>query len=155
MNRRENSKSQKTPLESSTSTMFKSTLHVVAGLLAGCIVVGLIESASHAIWPPPEFFSKEVYSNPEKLAEQIALVPLPAKISVLVGWAFGSLTGGFVSAKLAGRSRPARSVGIVMLAMIILNLMTIPHPLWMSIGGILAPLPAARIGARQACKVPK
>lgn len=127
----------------------------MAGLLAGCIVLGLIESASHAIWPPPEFFSKEVYSNPEKLAEQIALVPLPAKISVLVAWALGSLTGGFVSAKLAGSSRPARSVGIVMLAMIILNLMTIPHPLWMSIGGILVPLPAARIGARQACKVPK
>ncbi|MFM1801513.1 MAG: hypothetical protein RJA81_865 [Planctomycetota bacterium] len=129
--------------------MFRSAIHVVAGLLAGCLVVGLIETVSHAIWPPPDFFSNpSLNADADEIAKRIAQVPLPAKISVVLAWALGSMTGGFVSARLAGVTRPARSVAIVMLVFILLNLMTVPHPLWMSITGVALPLPAARLGAR-------
>lgn len=111
--------------------------------------MGLIETVSHTIWPPPDFFSKQsLTADPDEVAKLIAQVPLPAKVSVVLAWALGSMTGGFVSTRLAGVTRPARSVAIVMLVFILLNLMTVPHPLWMSVAGVALPLPAARLGAR-------
>ena len=41
-------------------------------------------------------------------------------------------------------------VGALVVAAVILNASLIPHPLWMTVTGVLLPLPAAWLGARLA-----
>jgi hypothetical protein len=47
----------------------------------------------------------------------------------------------------------ARFTGIVMLVAVLLNLMMIPHPLWMMLGGVILPIPLALVGAKLAMKL--
>lgn len=115
-------------------------LIILAGVLASGLVVALVEGLGMSFFPVPV----EVMQNQEDLAR----IPLGAKLSVVVAWVVGSFAGGCVTALLHGRRAQARVVGIIMLALVLSMLMTIPHPLWMSVSGLVLPLPAALVGGR-------
>lgn len=132
------------------SAKIRSIAGVFAGVVTSGIVVFMIEGASQLIWPPPPEFMEAIENHPEKLSELLDLIPFPAKLAVLLAWALGPVAGGFVTTKLTRSSRPSRFVGIIMLSFVILNLMFLPHPLWMAAAGIILPIPAARIGSRLA-----
>ena len=75
-------------------------------------------------------------------------IPLPAKLSVLVGWALGSLIGGFTAARISGRRWPAWAVGAAMLLAGAGTMAMIPHPLWFAAATLPAALAPAWIAAR-------
>ena len=74
-------------------------------------------------------------------------MPAMALVLVLAGWVVGALDGGIVAWLVARRRTPVVVVGtLVMLGALAMVLM-VPHPMWMSIAGVLLPLPAALFGA--------
>ncbi|MEZ6043260.1 MAG: hypothetical protein R3C20_22415 [Planctomycetaceae bacterium] len=116
--------------------MVKRIAATLAGLLIGGIAVGLIESISSAIYPPPEGFD---FNNPQQLAEFAAQLPTGAFVIVLLAWCAGAFIAGFVARRLA----PSRSLMppvialLILLAATIFNLAMIPHPIWMWIAGVV------------------
>ena len=127
--------------------MVRNLIAVVTGVLAGGMVVAILEGIGHAIFPPPPGLD---VSNPQSLAGVMDQIPLGAKLAVSVAWALGSLAGGFLAAKMCGSRHVlmALLVGAVLLAGGGYTLVTIPHPVWMAALGVLVPLPMAWLGAR-------
>lgn len=121
-------------------TAISSIVKTVLGVLAGGLVVGLVEGLGMSLFPVPA----EVALNPESLSQ----IPFGAKFFVVLAWALGSFAGGAVVSLIGGQREQARAVGVVMLALVLLMLMTVPHPAWMSLAGLLLPLPSALAGGR-------
>ena len=90
--------------------------------------------------------------DPASVAAFVATLPASALLLVLSGWVLGALVGGYVAARIARKPRPALVVGIVIEIGVIANAVMIPHPLWMTIAGVLLPVPAAWLGARLATR---
>ena len=63
---------------------------VIAGLVVAMLVVMAAEGAGHAMFPPPEGLD---ITRPEDQARLMELIPLGAKIAVVVAWFLGALAG--------------------------------------------------------------
>jgi len=129
--------------------MLRNVLAVVAGIVAGGVVVFGVETMAHSVYPPPEGFDP---TTPAGMAAIMGKAPVGALLLVLLAYAAGACVGGFVAAKLAssGSQSKAMIVGIVLLLAGISNLLAIPHPVWMAIGTLIVFLPAAWLGGRLA-----
>ena len=124
--------------------MLRSILAVLAGLVVAWITVSLFEFASmHAFPPPPGVDVRD----PQQLASLIAQMPVGALALVLAGWIVGALDGGLVATLIAKGRVPAVVVGVLVMLGAFLMVAMVPHPMWMSIAGVLLPLPAALFGA--------
>ena len=124
--------------------MLRSILAVLAGLLAAWITVSLFEFASMHTFPPPA--GVDVH-DPRQLASLVAKMPVGALALVLAGWVVGALDGGLLAGSIAKRRAPAIVVGVLVMLGAFLMVAMVPHPLWMSIAGVLLPVPAALAGA--------
>ena len=73
----------------------------------------------------------------------------PAGCSLLA-----ALCGGWVAARLARvrRMGAAIAVGVLILLGVVLNAWMLPHPLWMLLIGVIAPVPLAWSGGRLAVR---
>jgi len=125
--------------------MLRSIGAVLAGMVTAALVVGLVESLSHSIYPPP------VGLNPADKAAMEAYMrslPMGALIMVLVAWFDGTLAGAFVATLLTGGQKrwPALVVAGAMLSGALFTMMEIPHPPWMAMVGISLFFPAAEAG---------
>ena len=118
----------------------------IAGIIAAALVVGVIETLGHMMFPPPPDVD---LSDPDQLATLIDRLPLAALVFVVAAWLVGSFAGGVVATMIARRETivPAMAVAAMMLFGALYSLLTIPHPLWMAIAGIALPLPFAWLGA--------
>ena len=126
--------------------MLRNILGVFIGIAAGVVVVGLIESIGHWIYPPPPGID---VTDPEALARLMHEIPLGAKLAVVIAWALGALAGGYMAALISRQAIwPPLIVGVIILAAGAYTLYAIPHPLWMAVVGILVPVPAALLGGR-------
>jgi hypothetical protein len=123
--------------------MIRSVLAVVAGVIVAVIAVGAVETIGHVIYPPPDIN----LSDPAALKEIIAKLPAGAIAFVLVAWGLGSLAGGATAAAIAGRAHTAHAsfVGGIQMALGILTMLMIPHPLWFIVAsfGLIRPSPPA------------
>lgn len=123
----------------------RTVLASVAGLFAGIVVVALVETVAHALFPAPPF---PVDPDPAALQAFLDSVPLGSKLLVVLGWALGGFVAGLAGAVAAkGGWRVAGLASGVSFALLTLGALTsLPHPLWMWIGGVLLPFPAAWLG---------
>jgi len=124
-------------------------------LLVGVIVNGLIvfgvESVSTLLHPLPQGFDA---SNVGQMRAYLASggAPVTAMVMVVVGYLLGAFGGAFAASKLAPNRglMPALVIGQISLVFIIINLITLPHPMWMMIASVLVPIPGAWAGGRAA-----
>ena len=126
--------------------VLKKVLSVVAGLVVGMIVIGLVEGLGHLFFPPPEGLDM---SDMEVVAEYIKTAPILSLLWVILAWFIGAFAGGAVATmvnKDADRM-PAYLVGGILTLSGILNIVMIPHPIWFWLG-ILVFLPAALAGRK-------
>ena len=129
--------------------MGRSILAVIVGLVAASLAVLLIETAAHWMLPTPP--GMDVTSR-ESMATAMQNLPVASLLAILVAWALGSFVGGWVAASIA-RSHQTRCAIIVAILIIlsgIANMLMIPHPIWIWIGGIVLPIPCAMAGAQLA-----
>jgi hypothetical protein len=130
------------------ASMGRTILGAVAGVVMAYITIMLIEFASHQVYPPPAGLNPMVT---EDMAVILSRMPVGALLSVVLAWVIGAFDGGLVAALIAGRHRPR--IAAVIPALIVLlgvvgMIMQMPqHPMWMSVAGLLLPVPAALAGA--------
>lgn len=121
----------------------------IAGLLAGLVVmaltVALAEGVGQALFPPPAGLD---VTNPDDQARLMEVIPLGAKISVVVAWFLGALAGSAV-AMIVGRTvLLGWVIGIVMGALSLFTTQMFPHPLWMVIASVVLPLVAVLVAKK-------
>ncbi len=127
--------------------MLKNIAATIAGILSAIAVVALVQMAGHTIYPQPPGIDK---TNPETIANFVDTLPLGALLFVVAGWVLSPFLGAITATVLSGKHSiiPGLAVGLAILLATVANLYAIPHPLWMSVTGIIAPLPAAWLGAK-------
>jgi hypothetical protein len=126
--------------------MLRTILGVVLGVIVGVIVVGVVEGAGHTIFPPPPGVN---LTDPAQMATVMSRITFPAKIAVLLAWVLGTLAGASAGDVIAGRRAWAgRIVTLVVLALSVFNMTTIPHPVWFMIAAVIGILAAGALADR-------
>jgi hypothetical protein len=122
---------------------------ILSGVISGGIVVGLVESVGHLIWPPPPALDLADAKALELLMESI---PTAAIVMVLIAWIVGAFAGGIVAQKVNKMPgiMPSIATGLILTSFGVITMLAIPHPIWMWVFGVLTPLPAAILGAKMA-----
>ena len=117
--------------------MLKSIGAVVFSMIVAIVVIFLFELCSHAIFPFPQ--GKDS-NDSQAIAEWIKTLPPLAMWLVILSWFMGSFSGSLVLARIdpINFMRGVMSLGFLLIVSTLLNLTTIPHPLWMWPAGILA-----------------
>jgi len=125
--------------------MGKNIAAGIAGVVIAGLLVWLVEMLGHAVYPPPTDLN---FADPDAMRAYIDMMPLGALLFVAAAWFIGTLGGTFAACKI-GDAKPmifAVVVGGLMLIATLFNLVTIPHPLWFSILGVVGIVVAARLG---------
>jgi hypothetical protein len=126
--------------------MLRITLGVMAGLIVGMLVTGVVESVGHAVFPPPPGVN---LTDPAAMATVMSRIPLGAKVGVLIGWFLGVLAGASTALLIAGRRQPGGwIVGAALFSFAAWTMATIPHPPWMIAGAVVADLAALFLADR-------
>jgi hypothetical protein len=123
-----------------------SVLGVIAGVVAGGIVVGLIEVPGALIHPLPPGVTM---NDTAAMQTHFAKAPATVLLLVALAWTIGPLVASFVATAIA---RWAWLVhGLVIAAIFVLlnlaNVVSFPHPLWLTLVGVVAPWASGWIGS--------
>src|SRR3546814_12913746 len=110
---------------------------MVAGGLTAFVLVWGIELIGHLIFPLPEDLDLR---NPEVADQALGSIPLPAKLIVVFAWFTGALGGGYVASRIRGRWWSPWLIASLVALSAIGTIMMIPHPVWMQIAAVVAPL---------------
>lgn len=129
--------------------MARAILGVVVGLAVAMAIIFLIEGLATAISPPPPGLD---LNNEADLARMVEMTGTTTRIVVVAGWLLASFIGAWVAAKIsrAHRVAAAIAVGVGIVLGVVLNVTMLPHPLWMTVPGVLLPIPLAWWAARRA-----
>lgn len=125
--------------------MARNIISVIIGIATAGIVVYFIQSISISLFPLPKDLNPR---DMNAMKEHVATLPPLAFILVLLAHFFGALAGAAIGSKIASSSQFKLSmiIGVFMLIMGIINLFTIPHPVWFMIADMFTYLPGAFIG---------
>lgn len=118
----------------------KNVLATIVGLIVASVTVYVFESLlGHTLFPLPEGIDP---MDMESIKENMHLIPVGAKIFVVIAHFMGILMGMFVAALISKISMvPAYIVGGLMLAATAFNLIMLPKETWFlaadTVGAIL------------------
>ncbi len=101
------------------------------------VLIITIEALGHTVYPVPDGLD---LTNPEALKAYMIDAPIAALLLVLGAWLVAALVGGLLACFIAKESPLIYSAiigGLVLLGTVI-NLISIPHPLWFSMTSIVA-----------------
>ncbi|WP_298702127.1 hypothetical protein [uncultured Brevundimonas sp.] len=117
--------------------MLRTILGIVAGAVVAILTVMGLEMIGHAAMPPPAGLDP---ADPEDLKQMVAAASTAAKAWVVFAWFGAVVTGGWVARRLSRKAWAGWVIAGLILLGGVANLVMIPHPLWMQIGAIAAPL---------------
>lgn len=134
-----------------TKDMIRKILAVIGGLVSGGIVITLVEMIARQLHPLPEGIKMDDFAA---LAEHASKAPLVAQIAILIGYALGAMTAGFVATIIAkdGKKIYALIGAILFIISTVINLSMIETPIWFWIIALLLWVPLALFGNRLASK---
>jgi len=128
----------------------KSTAAIVAGFVAASIVMMIIETINGKVIYPELGKAGQGMTDREAVRALLATAPVGAFLVVITGWVLGSGAGGWLTARIAGRSGITH--GLVLGALLTLagvaNNLMVPPPLWFWFASLVVLLPSAYAGAR-------
>lgn len=117
--------------------MLRIILGCIAGVFVAIGLTAILQAVGHMIFPVPEGMNT---MNRAEMGEAIAALPITSKVSVIVSYTIAALVGGGLAAWISKRKWAALIIVGFMLAATAVNLIMIPHPLWMifaTIAGLL------------------
>ena len=129
----------------------KKILAIVAGVVVGFVIVFIGDATTHALSPIPANLN---VADKTSIANYISTIPLYVMIIMAIFWLLSVFIGSMLAARI-NRSEwknTALITGGILMAASILNLMLIPHPLWMWLVVIIGYIPIAFIGGRMVRK---
>ena len=122
----------------------------LAGIALAIAVIIIVEMVGNALYPPPPGIDPK---NPEAMARLIGTMPRAALMAIVLGWTAGAFLGSWLAARIARSVWPAVVVGALVVCGAVANMLTIPHPVWMWVSGIvlvgLMTLAGGALGARR------
>ena len=130
----------------------KNILAVIAGLIISVIIFSLFEFLSTMFNPLP---TEIELSDKVAMKEYISTLPISSMIIILAGYALGSFLTGVVIGKISKsplKKLPLIAGSILTIAAII-NLVTIPAPVWFMIINILLYIPLTVAGNSVSTKI--
>jgi len=115
----------------------RKILAVVFGTVVAVVLIIAIEALGHAVYPMPDGLD---LTNPEVLKAYVMYAPIAALLLVLGAWLVAVLVGGLLACFIAKESPLVYSaiIGGLVLMGTVINLISIPHPLWFSTTSVLA-----------------
>ncbi len=127
--------------------MLRTILAVLVGLVVAVLTMLASEYIGMSLFPPPPGTQLDTEAD---LARLIASASTGKLAWVLFGWTLAAFIGGWVASRISRRHRIAAavSVGVFIVVGVVLNVSMLPHPLWVTIAGVLLPIPAAWSAAR-------
>ena len=132
----------------------RALLGVLAGLVVMFVVITAIEYIAHQIFPPPPGLDPR---NPADLAAVLASQPVAGLAMVVLAWVCGPFAGGWLAARISSVWPRTAAVIVALVVMwgVVGMIVQLPaHPKWMSVLGLLLPVPAALLAARLARRKP-
>ena len=117
--------------------MLRTILGILAGVVLAFAVMMALEMASFAVFPPPAGLDP---ADPEDIKRIVAATPMAAKSWVVFGWFASAVAGGWLARRLARKDWAGWVIAGLIVLGGIANVMMIPHPLWMQIAAVAAPL---------------
>ena len=129
--------------------MGRTILGMLLGVVTMMFTIYAIESIGHLLYPPPAGLDPR---NPDHLQMIVAVAPAGAMAMLVLGWTVGTFVGGWVGARIARHARAAAiAVALFVMAGVAGMIVMVPeHPKWVSVLGLLLPIPVALIAARLA-----
>lgn len=125
--------------------MLRTFLGILAGVALAFVVMMALEMVSYAAFPPPAGLDP---SDPDDVRRIVASASLAAKSWVVFGWFAAALAGGWLARRLSRRDWAGWVIAGLIVLGGIANVLMIPHPLWMQIGAVAAPLLAGWLVTR-------
>lgn len=127
---------------------------VVAGFVAASIVMMIVETLNGRVLYPGLAKAAEGVTDREAIRAIVAGAPIGSLLVVIAGWALGSVVGGWLTVRLAGRSGVAHAVvlGVLLTCAGVANNLALPPPLWFWAVSLVVLLPSAYFGARLAAR---
>jgi hypothetical protein len=127
--------------------MIRTIAAVLLGLLVAMATMLLVEYLGMSLFPLPPGIDLD---SEEDLARLVASATLGKKLWVLLAWSLAAFAGAAVAARTSRRHPrgAALSVGGLIVAGVLLNAALLPHPAWMTVAGVLLPVPVAWLAAR-------
>jgi MFS family permease len=116
--------------------MLKRILGVIAGIVVAGATVFILEWIGHRVFPG------------NAAADDLGAVSPGLLAMVVAGWFLGPFIGGAVAARIADRGWAAWIVAAFILLGVLATVVSVPHPLWMTIAGVGLPLVAGWIASR-------
>jgi hypothetical protein len=129
--------------------MLRSILAVVSGIIVAFSVITIAGLVGHALWPAGDNVD---FADRESVRAFIAKMPVAALVFVAVSDGVGTFVGAVAVAAIARRRKVtlAMTLGALVMAAGVGNLVLIPHPAWFWVADLAVYLPAAYAGARLA-----
>lgn len=123
----------------------RSLLAVLAGLVVAMIVIAAVEAAGHALYPLPPGLDLARAADQERL---MSVLPLQAKIAVILAWFLGALAGAATAIAIGRRVLPAWIVAVAIAGLGLWTTQMFPHPDWMLASAVVLPLVAVLVAKR-------
>jgi hypothetical protein len=129
----------------------KNVLATIVGFIVASVTVYIFETLlGHNFFPLPEGSDP---TNIEWIKNNMDLVPLGAKIFVIIGHFAGIITGMFVAAKISKQSMvPSYIVGALMIIATLATIFMLPKELWFTISDVIMVIAGFLIGRALAQK---
>jgi hypothetical protein len=123
----------------------KNVLAVICGVIAGVAIVFTGDSITHAAYPPPASLNA---NDNAQINAYVSSAPFHIMLAMIIFWLLSSFIGGLTAALINRQQHKKVSTitGSILLAAAIINMMIIPHPLWMWAISALLYIPVARTG---------
>lgn len=129
--------------------MVRTVLGTFSGaLIASLALIGCWYGIAQ-IYPLP---TSADFATPDSLSAYAAATPSSAQAGILGAWALAGLLGGWTAAWIskARRGAAALVIGGLLTATVIVYATLIPNPEWMTVVGVLLPIPFAVLAALMA-----
>lgn len=118
---------------------------LVAGLIVAMLVIAGVEGVGHSIFPPPAGLDP---MRAEDQARMIELMPMEAKLMVVLAWFLGSLAGACAAIAVSRRVLPAWVLAVAIAGLGLWTTQMFPHPDWMLASAVVLPLVAVLVAKR-------
>ena len=130
--------------------MLRKVGAVLAGVIAGFVVMSLIQAFGHYLFP----VNMEEFSQNPSMTEVMSSIPAGALLFVLLAYAIGSFVAGLLATFIMERKtlQQAITCGIIFTVLGLINLFMFPHPVWFSIISLITYVPLAWLGGRVVLK---
>ncbi|MDB4516071.1 hypothetical protein N9089_00580 [Crocinitomicaceae bacterium] len=117
----------------------RSILAVLAGIVGGMVIIMIIQSILHEIYPIDIKKLMELYKeDPEGYREFLRNQPIGAHLGVILSHGLGAF-GGMIIGRLIDRKNGMTVIAIALILLLgnVVNFISMPHPLWFPFVDIL------------------